>query len=76
MKSNDKINFIGNIESREMMDGEVDVIVADGFTGNMVLKTAEGTAKFIFSILKEEINKSTLGKIGALLLKPILKKLS
>lgn len=75
LKSNDKINFVGNIESREMMDGEVDVIVADGFTGNMVLKTAEGTAKFIFSILKEEINKSTLGKIGALLLKPILKKL-
>lgn len=75
LKSNDKINFVGNIESREMMDGEVDVVVADGFTGNMVLKTAEGTVKFIFSILKEEINKSVLGKLGALLLSPILKKL-
>ena len=75
LKNNNDINFAGNIESREMMDGEVDVIVADGFTGNMVLKTAEGTAKFIFSILKEEIGKSLLGKIGALLLMPILKKL-
>ncbi|MGL4970298.1 MAG: phosphate acyltransferase PlsX [Cetobacterium sp.] len=75
LKSNDTVNFVGNIESREMMDGDVDVVVADGFTGNMVLKTAEGTAKFIFSILKEEIGKSFFGKIGALLLMPILKKL-
>ncbi|MCQ8212297.1 phosphate acyltransferase PlsX [Cetobacterium somerae] len=75
LKNNDKINFIGNIESREMMDGDVDVVVTDGFTGNMVLKTAEGTAKFIFSILKDEIQKSLLGKIGALFLKPIFKNL-
>nr|WP_307774847.1 phosphate acyltransferase PlsX [uncultured Cetobacterium sp.] len=75
LKTNDKINFVGNIESREMMDGEVDVVVTDGFTGNMVLKTAEGTAKYIFSILKEEIGKSFLGKIGALFLKPVLKNL-
>ncbi|MGL5950314.1 MAG: phosphate acyltransferase PlsX [Cetobacterium sp.] len=75
LKNNDTVNFVGNIESREMMDGDVDVVVADGFTGNMVLKTAEGTAKFIFSILKEEIGKSFFGKIGALLLMPILKKL-
>ncbi|WP_418964812.1 phosphate acyltransferase PlsX [Cetobacterium sp.] len=75
LKNNDRINFIGNIESREMMDGEVDIVVTDGFTGNMVLKTAEGTAKFIFSILKDEIEKSLLGKIGALLLKPIFKNL-
>lgn len=75
LKGNPKINFFGNIESREMMDGEVDVIVTDGFTGNMVLKTSEGIAKYIFNILKDEINKSVLGKIGALLLKPIFKKL-
>lgn len=75
LKENKKINFVGNIESREMMDGDVDVIVTDGFTGNMVLKTAEGVSKFIFSLLKDEINKSTFGKIGALLLKPIFKKM-
>ena len=42
LKENNRVNFIGNIESRDMMDGEVDVVVTDGFTGNMVLKTAEG----------------------------------
>ncbi|MGL5797115.1 MAG: phosphate acyltransferase PlsX [Cetobacterium sp.] len=75
LKENKNINFIGNIESTEMMNGKVDVVVTDGFTGNMVLKTAEGTAKFIFSILKEEISNSFLGKIGAFLLMPILKRL-
>ncbi|MGL4867742.1 MAG: phosphate acyltransferase PlsX [Cetobacterium sp.] len=75
LKENKNINFIGSIESTEMMNGKVDVVVTDGFSGNMVLKTAEGTAKFIFSILKEEISNSFLGKIGAFLLMPILKKL-
>ncbi|MGL4910650.1 MAG: phosphate acyltransferase PlsX [Cetobacterium sp.] len=75
LKENKNVNFIGNIESTEMMNGKVDVVVTDGFSGNMVLKTAEGTAKFIFSILKEEISNSFLGKIGAFLLMPILKKL-
>lgn len=75
LKENKNINFIGNVESRDMMDGEVDVVVTDGFTGNMVLKTAEGVSKFVFSLLKEEINKSFVGKIGALLLKPIFKKM-
>ncbi|MGL5903118.1 MAG: phosphate acyltransferase PlsX, partial [Cetobacterium sp.] len=73
LKENKNINFIGSIESTEMMNGKVDVVVTDGFSGNMVLKTAEGTAKFIFSILKEEISNSFLGKIGAFLLMPILK---
>lgn len=75
LKENKSIDFIGNVESREMMDGGVDVVVTDGFTGNMVLKTAEGVSKFVFSLLKEEIGKSFLGKIGALLLKPVFKKM-
>ncbi|MGL5001028.1 MAG: phosphate acyltransferase PlsX [Cetobacterium sp.] len=75
LKENTRINFLGSIESTEMMKGNVDVVVTDGFTGNMVLKTAEGTAKFIFSILKDEISKSFVGKLGAFLLMPILKKL-
>ncbi|MGL5355881.1 MAG: phosphate acyltransferase PlsX [Cetobacterium sp.] len=75
LKENSRINFLGSIESTEMMKGNVDVVVTDGFTGNMVLKTAEGTAKFIFSILKDEISKSFVGKLGAFLLMPILKKL-
>ncbi|MBC2855969.1 MAG: phosphate acyltransferase PlsX [Cetobacterium sp.] len=75
LKENKMIDFIGNIESREMMDGSVDVVVTDGFTGNMVLKTAEGVVKFIFDTLKEEISKTNFGKIGAMLLKPVFKKL-
>lgn len=72
---NKNINFYGNIESREMMDGEVDVLVTDGFTGNMILKTSEGIAKYIFYVLKKEIEKSFFGKIGAIFLKHIFKGL-
>ncbi|SJZ48099.1 phosphate:acyl-[acyl carrier protein] acyltransferase [Cetobacterium ceti] len=75
LKKHNYINFYGNIESRDMMNGEVDVVVTDGFTGNMVLKASEGVAKFIFDFLKEEIGQSFRGKIGALLLKPIFKKM-
>ncbi len=72
MKKNKKINFAGNVETREMLgEVEVDVVVADGFTGNIVLKTAEGVAKFINDLLKREIMKSPIRKLGALLLKPV-----
>ncbi|MES0491286.1 MAG: phosphate acyltransferase PlsX [Leptospirales bacterium] len=68
------INFVGNVEGRDMFgDGKlVDVIVTDGFTGNIVIKTIEGAAKAIFNILKNNIKESPLAKTGALLLKPTL----
>lgn len=75
MKDNKNINFVGNIESRDMMNGKVDVVVTDGFTGNMVLKTSEGIAKYIFECLKEEIGKSFLAKIGIFFMMPVIKKL-
>ena len=75
MKNNKNINFAGNIESRDMMSGKVDVVVTDGFTGNMVLKTSEGIAKYIFECLKEEIKDSFLAKIGVFFMMPVLKKL-
>lgn len=76
MKENKKINFIGNIESREMLtEGHADVVVADGFTGNIVLKTAEGVAKTIFDILKEGIGRNFKYKLAALILKPLFKEL-
>lgn len=75
LKENKSISFTGNIESREMMSGDTDVIVSDGFTGNMVLKTSEGVANYIFSMLKEEIQKSFLSKIGVLFLKKPLRKM-
>lgn len=66
-----KNNFIGNIEGREILEGNADVIVCDGFVGNIILKTLEGTVATIFSILKEEIMSSFRTKIGGILLKPV-----
>lgn len=68
-----KLNFIGNIEARDIPNGIADVIVCDGFVGNVVLKLTEGMAISIFSKLKEDISKSSISKIGALMLKPQLK---
>jgi len=67
------LNFIGNIEARDIPNGIADVIVCDGFIGNIVLKLTEGMAISIFSKLKEDISKSSISKIGGLMLKPQLK---
>jgi glycerol-3-phosphate acyltransferase PlsX len=75
LKENKNIDFYGNIESRDMINGDVDVVVTDGFTGNIVLKTAEGTADFMKSIIKDEIGKSVLAKLGALFMTPVFKGL-
>lgn len=70
LKENKDINFVGNIEAREILSGQADVIVTDGFTGNAVLKTVEGTALSMMHLLKENIKGSGVkGKLGALLLK-------
>lgn len=66
------INFIGNIESRELISGAADVVVADGLSGNIALKAMEGTALSIFSMMKKELTSSFRSKIGAALLKPAL----
>ena len=66
IKSND-FNFSGYIEGNELMNGNVNVIVSDGFTGNVALKTAEGTANFIVSELKKAMSGSILSKISSLL---------
>lgn len=63
------INFIGNIEAREAVGGEVDVIVADGFSGNVFLKTIEGTALYMAGLVKGMFMKNWISKIGALLCK-------
>lgn len=65
-----KLNFIGNIEGRDVYSGEVDVIVCDGFTGNVALKISEGLSEAVMEFLKKEILSSTLGKLGYALLKP------
>ena len=60
-------NFSGYIEGNELMNGDVNVIVSDGFTGNVALKTAEGTANFITDELKKALNGNLIGKISSLL---------
>lgn len=70
---NGPFNFKGNIEARDIPAGYADVIVCDGFTGNVILKLTEGLADSIFRLLKEEFVKNTLRKIGASLLKSGLK---
>ncbi|MEK4228698.1 phosphate acyltransferase PlsX [Solibacillus sp. FSL H8-0538] len=62
-------NFAGNVEARELLNGVADVVVTDGFTGNMVLKTIEGTAGTLFSMIKEALMSTTRSKIGAALAK-------
>lgn len=63
------LNFVGNVEGRDVPGGAVDVIVADGFTGNIILKLTEGVALQLVAGLKTQIMKNTIGKIGGLLLK-------
>ena len=73
-KKSNNFNFSGYIEGNQLMNGEVNVIVSDGFTGNVALKTAEGTANFITSELKNALSGTILGKISSLLNMTILKK--
>ena len=77
LKTMTNINFIGNAEGRDIPGGKFDVVVCDGFVGNVVLKFGEGLAVTIFKLLKEEFeNSGIIAKLGALLLKPTLKSLT
>jgi phosphate acyltransferase len=70
LKAAPTINFIGNVEGRDIFTGEADVIVCDGFIGNVALKTSEGLAEALMLLLKREIEQARFGKLGYLLLKP------
>ena len=67
-----KLNFIGNVEGGGLPTGQADVVIADGFTGNVALKLMEGTARSIVAAVRDAARSSTLSKIGGLLLKPKL----
>ncbi len=70
------LNFIGNVEGKELLDGEADVVVTDGFTGNVMLKTAEAVAKMITDVMREKImTASPLVKLGGALVRPALRSL-
>ncbi len=67
--------FHGNIEARYLLEGQVDVAVCDGFSGNLILKSIEGTASALFALLKQEFTSSVKNKIGAGILKPSFKEI-
>lgn len=69
------VNFVGNVEGKAMFDGTYDVVITDGFTGNVVLKTIEGVADFILSGIRDAAMASVTGKVGGLLLRPNLQPL-
>ncbi|MBQ3494412.1 MAG: phosphate acyltransferase PlsX [Clostridia bacterium] len=68
------INFVGNMEARYALSGDYDVIVSDGFAGNVLLKTVEGSVKFTTGVMKDAMTSTFVSKIGALLCKRALKK--
>lgn len=70
------LDYFGFVEGTDIAKGTVDVVVTDGFTGNIALKTAEGVAKFIAGLMKEALTSSPLSKAGALLAMPALKRMS
>ena len=69
------LRFAGNVEGRGLLEGEADVVVCDGFTGNVALKTMEGTIRSVIGALRREIAASPRGKLGGLLIRPAARRL-
>ena len=74
LKEEGKLNFIGSVEARDIPGGCVDVVVCEAFAGNIVLKMYEGTAATLLSVVKESLMSSMRSKLGALMIRPALKK--
>jgi glycerol-3-phosphate acyltransferase PlsX len=64
------LNFIGNVEGKDINLGHADVVVTDGFTGNVIIKLAQGVSKFLLGLLKTELTSSNVSKVGAMLARP------
>jgi len=75
LKEEDSINFAGNVEAREITSGDFDVIVCDGFVGNVILKFAEGLSSSLFSMIKKALMTTLTSKVGALMIKKPLKNM-
>ncbi len=75
LAQNQKINFVGNAEGRDVLSGNFDVIVCDGFVGNILLKFAEAVGDIVVQMLKEELPRGWNGKLGTAILKPNLQRL-
>jgi phosphate acyltransferase len=70
------LNFAGNVEGKDIMAGAADVIVADGFAGNVALKTAEGVASTLMTLIRREIKASRLASVGGLLARPAFRRVA
>jgi len=70
-----QLNFFGNVEGNDIFKGTVDVVVCDGFVGNVVLKSVEGLAKMLSNIIREEFKRSIISLLAALIAKPVLNRL-
>jgi len=75
MREMSSLNFVGNVEGRDVFTGDVDVIVTDGFTGNVILKLAEGLQEAVISLIKRELSASAITKAGAVLARPAFQNL-
>jgi len=75
LRADDRLNFAGNAESRDLLRGAADVVVTDGFTGNVALKLLEGTIKELLAELREEISATPTGKLGGLLIRPAARRM-
>ena len=75
IEDNEQLNYMGFIEGSELFQGNVDVVVCDGFVGNVALKVCEGTAGYISTVLKTEFSSTLLARFRAMLVRPILKRI-
>jgi len=75
LEKNDALNFIGNIEGRDILMGKADVVVADGFVGNVVLKFAESVEGFLTASIRRQVSTNLFSRFGALLMSPFLRRL-
>jgi phosphate acyltransferase len=75
LEENPNIPFVGNAEGRDVLSGQFDVIVCDGFVGNVLLKFAEAVGEILLQILREELPRGWRGKLGAMILKPNLRRI-
>lgn len=76
LENQEKVNFVGNIEGKEIFLSLCDVVVCDGFVGNVALKITEGTSRMLFELIKREFKSDFIGKLIGLIAKPFLKRIN
>ena len=73
LRGRSNLNFVGNVEGKDIFKGKADVVVTDGFSGNVLIKTAEGAAEFLFQSMRDAVRGDPLASLGGLLLRPKLR---